>query len=77
MCTITVSFFRTVEKRRSIRNFSGRPVGKTIVQKILRTALMGPSVKGMQSFRIFVVKDPKKKEELVKATMGKSTSIPV
>ncbi|MDH3341434.1 MAG: nitroreductase family protein, partial [Nitrosopumilus sp.] len=61
-----MSFFKTVEKRRSVRSFSKKPVEKSKIQKILRTAWMSPSAMGMQNFKIFVVEEQKKKEKLVK-----------
>jgi len=63
-----MSFFKTIEKRRSIRSYSSRKVAKSKIQKILKAAWMSPSAMGMQNFKIFVVDNPKKKEMLVKAT---------
>ena len=63
-----MSFFKTVEKRRSIRSYSEKVVEKSKIQKILKAAWMSPSAMGMQNFKIFVVEDVKKKERLVKAT---------
>ena len=65
-----MSFFKTVEKRRSIRSYSDKAVEKSKIQKILRAAWMSPSAMGMQNFKIFVIESPKKKEMLVKATYG-------
>ena len=62
-----MSFFKTIEKRRSIRSFSIRPVESSKINKILKAASMSPSAKGLQSFRIYVVKDRMKKEKLVHA----------
>ncbi|MCE9652879.1 MAG: nitroreductase family protein [Nitrosarchaeum sp.] len=63
-----MSFFKTIEKRRSIRSFSKKPVDKSKIQKILKTVWQAPSAKGLQNYRVYVVKDIKKKENLVKAT---------
>lgn len=63
-----ISFFKTVEKRRSTRSFSTKPVEKSKIQKILRAIWMGPSAKGTQNYRVYLIEDPKKKEKLVKAT---------
>ncbi|MBU27229.1 MAG: nitroreductase [Thaumarchaeota archaeon] len=63
-----MSFFKTVEKRRSIRSFSSKKVEKSKTKKILKASWMSPSAMGMQNFKIFVVEDLKKKEKLVKAT---------
>ena len=65
-----MSFFKTVEKRRSIRSFSDKTVEKSKVQKILKAVWMCPSAKGSQNFQVLIVKDPKKKESLVKATFN-------
>jgi len=63
-----MSFFKTIEKRRSIRSYASKKVEKSKIQKILKAAWMSPSAMGMQNFKIFVVDNPKKKEMLVKAT---------
>ena len=47
-----MSFFKIVEKRRSIRSFSEKPVEKSKIQKILRTVWMGPSAKGSQNYSV-------------------------
>lgn len=61
------SVFRVIRKRRSIRSFSNKPVEKTKIQKILQLSCMGPSARGLQSFKIYVVKNREKKEKLVRA----------
>lgn len=65
-----MSFFQTIEKRRSIRSFSNKSVEKSKIQKILKSSWMSPSAKGLQNYKIFVIEDPKKKEKLVKAAHG-------
>src|SRR3989344_9461141 len=62
-----MSFFKTIEKRRSIRSFSIRPVESSKINKILKAASMSPSAKGLQSFRIYVIKDKMKKEKMIHA----------
>lgn len=62
-----MSFFKTVEKRRSIRSFSDKLVESSKITKLLSAARMSPSAKGLQSFRIYVVTNEKKKQSLVKA----------
>lgn len=65
-----MSFLKTIEKRRSIRSFSNKPVEKSKIQKILKAIWMAPSAKGLQNFQVFIVDDIKKKEKLVKATFN-------
>lgn len=62
-----VSFFHTIEKRHSIRSFSSKRVESNKINKILKVALMSPSAKGLQSYRVYIIKDKKKKENLVRA----------
>ncbi len=61
------SFFQVIQKRRSIRSFYDKPVEGQKIQKILKAACLGPSARGLQSFRIYLVKDRKKKEKLAHA----------
>src|SRR3989344_3146878 len=56
------NFFRTVEKRHSVRSFTEKPVEKTKTQKILMVARISPSAKGLQSYRIFIIEDKKNKK---------------
>ena len=65
-----MSFFKTVEKRRSVRKFSSKSVEKSKIQKILKAVWMGPSAKGLQNYRVFIVEDKAKKESLIPATYG-------
>ena len=60
-------FFNTIEQRHSVRSFLDKPVEKLKIQKILNTSMVSPSAKGLQSYRIYVVEDVKKKEKLVHA----------
>lgn len=61
------AFLETVQKRRSIRAFSDRPVDPSKIKKILKIATLTPSSGGFQGYKIFSVSDKKKKEQLVKA----------
>lgn len=62
-----VDFFQTIKKRRSIRSFLDKPVERWKEQKILKTLMLAPSAANLQSYKVFVVSDKKKKEELVSA----------
>src|SRR3990172_3281693 len=62
------SFFKTVEKRRSVRSFTDKAIERLKLQKILKAAWMSPSAKGLQNYRIYIIEDKKKKEELVRAS---------
>lgn len=62
------SFFKTVEKRRSVRSFTDKAIERLKLQKILKAAWMSPSAKGLQNYRIYIIEDKKKKENLVRAS---------
>ena len=62
-----MNFFTIVEKRRSIRSFSIKSVELSKINKILKVTDMSPSAKGLQSFRIYIVTNEKKKQSLVRA----------
>ena len=61
------SIFKVIQKRRSIRSFSDKLVEGSKIQKILQVSCMGPSAKGLQSFRIYVIKNKMKKEKMIHA----------
>ena len=61
------SFFKTVEKRYSVRSFLEKPIEKSKVKKILDVSQKSPSAIGLQSYKVFLVDNVKKKEKLVDA----------
>ncbi|QUC64150.1 nitroreductase family protein [Nitrosopumilus sp. K4] len=63
-----MSFFKTIEKRRSSRSFSKKAVEKSKISKILKAAWMSPSSMGTQNYQVYEVVSASKKEKLVKAT---------
>ena len=63
-----MEFFEVVHKRQSIRRFTSQPVGEDELQQILEAANRAPSAGNLQAYRIFVIKDPKLRQILSKAT---------
>jgi nitroreductase len=57
------TFFKTIEKRHSVRSFLDKPVEKSKIQKMLNVSMASPFAKGLQSYRIYIVEDNKKKEK--------------
>jgi len=51
-------FYREMTRRRSIRDFSDRPVDRTIIEDCLRAAATAPSGANQQPWRFVVVSDP-------------------
>ena len=63
-----MSFHNVVKKRRSVRSFIGKKVPNSKSDKILKSATMAPSAKGLQAYKIFVIKNDSMKQKLVKAS---------
>ena len=55
------SLFEFFDKRRSIREFSNRPVSKEVIELLLRTANSAPSGANKQPWQFVVVTDPQLK----------------
>lgn len=64
---VMTSFSETIMKRRSVRSFLDKPVERWKIQKILKTLMLAPSAANLQSYKVFVVSNTKKKEKLVSA----------
>lgn len=58
------AFFRQMNRRRSVRAFSGRPVPRSVIENCLRTASTAPSGAHMQPWHFVVVSDPAVKREI-------------
>ena len=58
------SFYELCNTRRSIRDFSDKPVKKEIIEVLLRTANTAPSGANKQPWQFVIVTDPKLKREI-------------
>ena len=61
------AFRRLMESRRSVREFSDRPVPEDVVRELIRTAGTAPSGANKQPWRFVAVRDPALKTEIRKA----------
>ena len=61
------AFRRLMEGRRSVREFSDRPVPEDVVRELIRTAGTAPSGANKQPWRFVAVRDPALKTEIRKA----------
>jgi iodotyrosine deiodinase len=61
-------FRREMQRRRTVRNFSDRPVPREIVEECLLTAGSAPNGANLQPWQFVVVSDPKVKHEIRVAT---------
>lgn len=56
--------------RQSVREFSSEPVDENKLDVLKRLVLLAPSAGNLQSYKVFVVKDKGKKEDLAVASFG-------
>jgi iodotyrosine deiodinase len=61
------NFFHQMDGRRSIRDFSDKPVSQTIVEKIIQTASTAPSGAHKQPWTFCAIQNPQIKSEIRKA----------
>lgn len=73
-----MDFKTVIKKRKSIRAFKEIPIEEEKIKKILELINLAPSAGNLQAYKIFVIKDKKKIEELTKIAYGMShfTNLP-
>lgn len=57
-------FLSEMKKRRTVRNFSSRPVPREIIEDCIRTAMTAPNGANMQPWYFAVIQDPSLKRKL-------------
>jgi nitroreductase len=62
-----MDFFKIVNERHSMRKYTNIPVEEEKLQKILETANKAPSAGNLQGYEIYLVRDLKLRQALVKA----------
>ena len=68
-----MEFYELARERYSVRKFDSRPIEEEKLEKILDTALVAPTAKNYQPFRIYVIKSEEamaKIKETTKCTYG-------
>ena len=63
-----MDFFRIIEERRSMRHYTGTPLGGEKLHRILAAANRAPSAGNLQSYEIYIVRKLEQRQELVKAS---------
>jgi nitroreductase len=59
-----ISFYKEMQRRRTVRYFSDRPVPRGVIEACLLTAGTAPSGANLQPWHFVVVSDPKVKHEI-------------
>ena len=60
-------FYQKMDKRRSVREFSSKPVANNIIENLIKTASTAPSGANKQPWTFCAISNPKIKSEIRKA----------
>lgn len=63
----SISFLEDMQRRRTVRDFSARPVPREIIENCVRTAMTAPSGANMQPWHFVVIQDPQIKQRIREA----------
>jgi F420 biosynthesis protein FbiB-like protein len=63
----TQTLYELIRERRSIRNYTQRPVERALIERLLTAALWAPSAHNRQPWRFGVIEGPDAKERLADA----------
>lgn len=69
-----MEFFEAISRRRSVRVYSTKSVPPDVINKAIDAALIAPNSSNMQTWRIYWVKDQKKKQALITACLNQSAA---
>lgn len=64
------NFKKVLKSRRSVRNFTDKPIPAEVLNDCLDMALLAPNSSNLQPWTFYVVQDPAKKKDLVRACMS-------
>ncbi len=60
-------FFETMDKRRSVRQYSNQEIPRSVIENIIKTASSAPSGAHKQPWTFCAISDPELKKEIRKA----------
>lgn len=60
----SISFYQSMDERRSVRDFSDRPIPLEVIQNIIKTAATAPSGAHKQPWTFCVIKHPEIKKQI-------------
>lgn len=64
------NFRKVIQSRRSVRKFTDRAISAEVLDACLDLALLAPNSSNLQPWTFYVVQNPDKKKQLVKACLG-------
>lgn len=69
-----MDFFEAVERRRSVRKYSDKPVPEQVMNKALDAALLAPNSSNVQTWQFHWVRSTASKKKLVDACLGQGAA---
>ena len=66
-----MSFDELISKRQSVRRYSGRPVEKEKLEKLVEAVRLAPSASNSQPWKLILVDDPVLKDKVAHATFSR------
>ncbi|OTG86484.1 nitroreductase family protein [Acinetobacter sp. ANC 4558] len=64
------NFRKVIESRRSVRKFTDKTIPNDVLDACLDLALLAPNSSNLQPWTFYVVQNPAKKKQLIKACLG-------
>lgn len=64
------NFKKVIRSRRSVRKFTDKPIPADVLDDCLDMALLAPNSSNLQPWTFYVVQDPAKKQQIVKACLN-------
>ena len=64
------NFRKVIESRRSVRKFTEKTIPEDVLDACLDLALLAPNSSNLQPWTFYVVQNPEKKKQLIKACLG-------
>ena len=69
-----MDFFELINKRRSVRKFKNTKVPESVMRKCLKASLLAANSSNLQPWEFYWIRDPKKKETVVKACFSQNAA---
>jgi nitroreductase len=69
-----MEFEKVIERRRSIRAYTTKPVPEAVIRQALAHALIAPNSSNMQSWEFYWVRSADKKQKLVEACLSQGAA---
>lgn len=69
-----MDFFEAVSRRRSIRNYSSKPVPPEVIERAIDAALRAPNSSNMQTWQIYWVRSKEPRARLVEACLNQGAA---